>query len=133
MGRISLREIDNTKKQARLGITFAAGYIGRGLGTEAMQGFLDIFFGELGFETMVLDVASVNERAVRSYRRLGFAHVDSDWRTAYYSDDLPRPDNPVFAHLAPHIRHVDGTVSIEFFEMQLHAEQWRAHRAQQAR
>jgi RimJ/RimL family protein N-acetyltransferase len=133
MGRISLREIDNAKKQARLGITFSAAYVGRGLGTEAMQGFLDVFFGELGFVTMVLDVAAVNERAVRSYRSLGFLVVDSDWRTAYYSDDLPRLDNPVYAHLAPHIRPSDGTVAIEFFEMQLHAEQWRAHRAHQGR
>ena len=91
------------------------------------------FFGELGFVTMVLDVASVNERAVRSYLSLGFVHIDSDWRTAYYSDDLPRLDNPLFVHLAPHIRETDGTLAIEFFEMQLHAEQWRAHRAQKAR
>lgn len=132
MGRISLREIDTTKKQARLGITFSAAFVGRGLGTEAMRGFLDLFFGELGFAIMVLDVASVNERAVRSYRSLGFTHIDSDWRTAYYSDDLPALDNPLYAHLAPHIRSHDGLISIEFFEMQLHAADWRARNTRPA-
>ncbi|MFM2032551.1 MAG: hypothetical protein RLZZ297_1316 [Chloroflexota bacterium] len=132
MGRISLRDIDAAKKQARLGITISAAFVGRGLGTEAMRGFLDLFFGELGFEIMVLDVASVNERAVRSYRSLGFTHVDSDWRTAYYSDELPKLDNPVYAHLLPHIRMADGLLSIEFFEMQLNAADWRATRTPSA-
>lgn len=132
MGRISLRDIDSAKKQARLGITFSAAFVGRGLGTEAMRGFLDLFFGELGFATMVLDVASVNERAVRSYRSLGFTQIDSDWRTAYYSDDLPSLENPLYAHLKPHIRNTDGLLSIEFFEMQLHAAEWRAVRSPSA-
>ena len=43
IGRISLRDIDTRKSQARLGITFGAPYIGRGLGTEALALFLTGF------------------------------------------------------------------------------------------
>src|SRR4051812_1962938 len=56
MGRISLREIDMRRGEARLGITFGAPYVGRGLGTEALATFLDYYFTDLGFQAMVLDV-----------------------------------------------------------------------------
>ncbi len=65
IGRISLRDIDNRRQQARLGITFGAPYIGQGLGTEALALFLDFFFTDFGMQLMVLDVAAPNERAVR--------------------------------------------------------------------
>src|SRR2546430_7932888 len=54
IGRISLREIDERKGQARLGITFGAPYVGRGLGTEALATFLDYYFQVMGFGVMVL-------------------------------------------------------------------------------
>src|SRR4029079_6089957 len=58
IGRISLREIDTRKAQSRLGITFGAPYIGQGYGTEALALFLDYYFTDLGFQTMLLDVAA---------------------------------------------------------------------------
>ncbi len=67
IGRISLREIDERSGVARLGITFGAPYVGRGLGTEALAAFLDSYFTDLSFRAMVLDVAAPNQRAVRCY------------------------------------------------------------------
>ncbi|MBM4412545.1 MAG: GNAT family N-acetyltransferase [Chloroflexi bacterium] len=130
MGRISLRDIDNTLKQARLGITFSASYVGRGLGTEAMHGFLDYFFGELGFHIMVLDVAAINERAVRSYRSLGFVYVESDWRNAYHGVDMRLFESAPYAHLKPHVRVERDTMWIEFFEMRLTRDMWIHHTSQ---
>src|SRR5689334_16864564 len=49
VGRISLREVDERKGRARLGITFAAPFVGKGLGTEALRIFLDYYLMELGF------------------------------------------------------------------------------------
>lgn len=73
IGRISLREVDEQRRSARLGISLAQPYVGQGLGTEALQVFLDHYFGSLGFERLYLDVAAVNLRAVRCYERLAFA------------------------------------------------------------
>lgn len=130
MGRISLRDIDNDLKQARLGITFSASYVGRGLGTEAMHGFLDYFFGELGFTMMLLDVAAPNERAVRSYKSLGFTYVESDWRNAYQSVDLAILETPGYTHLKPFFVIKNGAVWVEFYEMHLSHDMWRQHKAQ---
>lgn len=70
IGRISLREIDERRGQARLGVTFGAPYVGRGLGTEALTLFLDYYFETLRYHLMALDVAAPNVRAVRCYTRL---------------------------------------------------------------
>lgn len=129
MGRISLRDIDNTNKQARLGITFSASYVGRGLGTEAMKGFLDNYFTSLEFATMVLDVAAPNERAVRSYRSLGFSYIESDWRNAYNSINVALLDTPRIQHLKSHFRVEQNMIWVEFYEMQLTHDMWRHYRA----
>jgi RimJ/RimL family protein N-acetyltransferase len=129
MGRISIRDIDTERKQARLGITFSASFVGRGLGTEAMHRFLDYYFDELGFVSMVLDVAAPNERAVRSYRSLGFTYIESDWRNAYHSIDLSILDAPNYRHLKPHFDIRNGAIWVEFFEMQLNRDEWKHRNA----
>jgi RimJ/RimL family protein N-acetyltransferase len=128
MGRISLREIDERKAQARLGITFGAPYVGRGLGTEAMAVFLDDYFTSQGFQVMVLDVAAPNVRAVRSYQRLGFSYVESDWRDAGYSFDRSVLDMPRYQSLRPFFRPSMRGVAVEFYEMRLSREEWFQHR-----
>jgi RimJ/RimL family protein N-acetyltransferase len=127
IGRISLREIDTRKAQARLGITFGAAYIGRGLGTEALALFLDYYFTELGFESMQLDVAAPNQRAVRSYERLGFSLIDSDWRLADSRFDRRILDDPRYANIHRFFRTGQHGLYVEFFEMRLLKTEWFAH------
>jgi RimJ/RimL family protein N-acetyltransferase len=127
IGRISLREIDTHLAQARLGITFGAPYIGQGLGTEALALFLDYYFTDLGFQTMLLDVAAPNQRAVRSYERLGFSLVGSDWRAADSRFDRHLLDDPRYSHLRKFFRWGQHGLYVEFFEMRLLKEEWFAH------
>ncbi len=126
MGRISLREIDNRRHEARLGITFGAPFVGRGLGTEALAIFLEHFFGELGFSAMLLDVAAPNIRAVRCYDRLGFRQISSDWREAGMLFDRHQLDQPRFQHLRQYFREGQRGVWVEFFEMRLDRDSWDA-------
>jgi RimJ/RimL family protein N-acetyltransferase len=126
IGRISLRDIDNRKAHARLGITFGAPFIGQGLGTEALALFLDHFFTGLRFDTMLLDVAAPNERAVRSYQRLGFGCVGSDWRVADSRFDRRVLDSPRYAHLRRFFRATARGLEVEFYEMRLHKTEWFA-------
>jgi len=74
VGRIGLRDMDG-QGSARLGIGLGADFLDRGLGTEALAGFLDWYFGEGGWSRIVLDVLTANARAVRVYEKLGFRHV----------------------------------------------------------
>src|SRR5262245_51220502 len=134
IGRISLRDINERTGRARLGITFGAPYIGQGLGTEGLAVFLDYYFTDLGFESMVLDVAAPNQRAVRSYERLGFRHVGSDWREAGYRFDARLLDSPRYAHLRRFFRSGQRGLYVEFFEMELLKEEWFArHQRDRAR
>lgn len=124
VGRISLREVDPKRSSARLGITFGAPFVGKGLGTEALSIFLDYYFGELGFQMMVLDVAGPNQRAIRCYERLGFRVVGSDWRGATSMFDRRVLSTPRYAHLAPFFRQGAYSLEVQFFDMELHKEKW---------
>jgi RimJ/RimL family protein N-acetyltransferase len=126
IGRISLREIDERKGQSRLGVTFGAPYVGKGLGTEALTLFLDYYFSILNFQVMVLDVAAPNQRAVRCYKRLGFQQIDSDWRDAGISFDPQIIDDPRYAHLRQFFRSGERGACVQFFEMRLRREEWLA-------
>lgn len=128
MGRISLREIDERKGQARLGITFGAPFVGRRLGTEALALFLDYYFTDLGFQVMVLDVAGPNQRAVRCYQRLGFRHIGEDWRCAGDQFDSRILDDPRYAHVRMFFRVGQRGPWVQFFEMQLLKEEWLARK-----
>jgi RimJ/RimL family protein N-acetyltransferase len=128
MGRISLREIDERRGQARLGVTFAAPYVSQGYGTDSLRMFFDYYFSDLGFVTMVLDVAAVNVRAVRCYERLGFVCVGSDWRTASGAFDNTILNDPRYAYLRRHFRLVPRGWQSEFLEMQLKKSEWLALR-----
>jgi diamine N-acetyltransferase len=79
LGRLSLRQIVG-RESARLGITLAADYVGQGYGTDAIRTFLAYYFGELGFETLYLDVAAPNQRAIHCYEKCGFKYIGSHYR-----------------------------------------------------
>ena len=128
IGRISLREVDDYAREARLGISLGAPYVGLGLGTEAMRVFLDYYFGEFGFERMVLDVAAFNQRAVRCYERLGFVYLDSDWRSAGNDPSLRLLSDPQYAPLTPFFRRGRFETFVEFYEMRLDRSVWIARR-----
>lgn len=128
IGRISLREIDQRGASARLGISLAQPYVGQGLGTEALALFLDkLYFGPMGFTVMRLDVAAVNQRAVRSYEKLGFEYVESEWRSAGNDPSARLVDDPRYAGLAHHFRRGRFETLVEFYEMELTRERWATH------
>jgi RimJ/RimL family protein N-acetyltransferase len=128
IGRISLRDIDQHARRARLGISLGAPYVGQGLGTEALILFLDYFFGQYAFLAMLLDVAAFNQRAVRCYENLGFRHVGSDWRSAGRDISLQRLNDPRYQDLQPFFRRNERSTLVQFYEMELHRDDWRTRR-----
>ncbi len=65
---------------------------GHGYGTEATRLMVDHAFGVLGLHRIALFVFEFNERAIRSYRRCGFAiegrSRESIWRDGRWWDEL---------------------------------------------
>jgi RimJ/RimL family protein N-acetyltransferase len=65
---------------------------GRGYGTEATTLMLDHAFGTLGLHRVGLSVFAFNERAIRSYRNVGFVvegrSREAIWRDGRFSDEI---------------------------------------------
>jgi RimJ/RimL family protein N-acetyltransferase len=124
IGRISLRDIDQRKGRARLGISLTPSHVGRGLGTEALELFLDYYFREMHFTVMVLDVAAFNQRAVHCYARMGFQEIDSDWRKSSFDSNMHLLDSDTYQHLRPFFRRERFGVWVLFLEMELQRDVW---------
>ncbi|GAU77843.1 GNAT family N-acetyltransferase [Fusibacter sp. 3D3] len=73
---ITLKNINWFKKRAELGIGVDPNHLGKGLGTTALNEYLEYVFNKFPIETMFLRVAVFNERARRSYEKVGFREVE---------------------------------------------------------
>ncbi len=86
---------------------------GRGYGTEATRLMLDHAFGSLGQHRVALSVFAFNERAIRSYEKVGFTTEgrsrEAIWRDGRYWDELHMSVlAEEWRHLPPLERREDG-------------------------
>jgi RimJ/RimL family protein N-acetyltransferase len=125
IGRISLRGIRPTES-ARLGIGFGAGFVGQGYGTESLRLFLRYYFTSLDFERMVLDVAAINRRAVRSYERCGFRYLGSHYQYAGTDRDLEFLQEQRYWHLRRFFKREGHRNLMLFYDMILERDEWLA-------
>lgn len=88
VGRISLRIINSGI--GFVGIALHPGHLGMGIGTEALTQFLDICRTSNLAETLWLDVAAENTRAIRCYENSGFIREFGDWRGGYFYLNMMR-------------------------------------------
>jgi RimJ/RimL family protein N-acetyltransferase len=104
IGQISLFAVSKNRS-ATLGIVIGREHWSNGLGTEAVQLMVDYGFAEMGLHRVELGVFSYNDRAIKSYTRVGFreegrrrennfhagrwhdevlmAILEDDWRTTH--------------------------------------------------
>jgi UDP-4-amino-4,6-dideoxy-N-acetyl-beta-L-altrosamine N-acetyltransferase len=73
IGNLGIHRIDGTNRKAEIGIVIGEpDYWDRGFGTEAMVVALQYAFEVLQLHKVSLEVLEYNERAIRTYGRLGF-------------------------------------------------------------
>ena len=125
IGSLTLRDI-NGKQSARLGITIGADFVSQGYGTEALELFLDHFFGVMDFARMVLDVAATNLRAVRCYRSMGFQESGQHYRPASDPSYRILQQEPHYRHLLRFFRRQAMATQVLFYDMTLTRELWRS-------
>jgi len=118
VGRLSLRQISG-RKSARLGITLGAEYVGQGYGTDAIHTFLVYYFQELGFETLYLDVASPNKRAIRCYEKCGFKHIDSRYRGVGSDERLTFLKDDKYRDVRRFFKKERGRNLVLFYDMKI--------------
>lgn len=117
VGELALRELDETRRSARLGIHLRSDRLGQGYGTDALLAFLHYYFLRLRFAVLHLDVAESNIRAIRVYERCGF-------RVAGRFDRLDRSGRDVFSdpdlrEEQRYFRKRQGRIYARFLEMRL--------------
>jgi RimJ/RimL family protein N-acetyltransferase len=128
IGSITLREIDG-RRSARLGITLGADYVNQGYGSEALTLFLNYYFGELGFEKMVLDVTAHNRRAIRVYEKLGFKRVGQREQSVGRGKALALLKEPRYADVRRFFRRDRlGRYWALCYDMELTREDWKKER-----
>lgn len=85
IGELSLMDIDRINRNAHVRIAiFESSNFGKGYGTEAMEMLLDYAFGNMNLHRIELSVYSFNERAIRSYEKLGFCKEGVQREVLYY-------------------------------------------------
>jgi RimJ/RimL family protein N-acetyltransferase len=83
IGTIGLKELCLAHGNAELAIFMDRDHIGGGWGTDAQRALLSFAFRSLGLERVYLTTAAEdNERAIRSYQKVGF-QVEGRMRSAY--------------------------------------------------
>jgi RimJ/RimL family protein N-acetyltransferase len=76
IGFVDLRNINHRQRTAELGIMIGEQDCwGKGFGTETLYLVLDYAFSVLGLHNIMLSMAGYNERALRTYRRVGFREI----------------------------------------------------------
>ena len=93
IGTCAFSQLDGDNGSALYHITIGeSDSWGHGYGTEATRLMLDHAFGTLGLHRIALFVFEFNERAIRAYRRAGFAiegrSRESVWRDGRWWDEL---------------------------------------------
>ncbi|HEY8178921.1 MAG TPA: GNAT family protein [Candidatus Limnocylindria bacterium] len=72
VGTTWLKEVNMIDGSAELAIFMDRDHLGGGWGTDAQRALLAFGFGSLGLERVWLTVDPANDRAVRSYEKVGF-------------------------------------------------------------
>jgi RimJ/RimL family protein N-acetyltransferase len=76
IGRCLFFNVDHVNRSAMFGIFIGEkAYWGKGYGHEATKLLLDYGFNLLNLNSIMLGVMSFNERALRSYQRVGFKEI----------------------------------------------------------
>jgi len=113
---VALMRIDwEARRVGDVGVRVHPERCDRGIGSEALRAVLQTAFGA-GIDSVSLDVAASNDRAIRCYERVGFETVGEIWRPA---PDLVEVDLTLkrFAFVAPHVRHADVAPELRFLVM----------------
>lgn len=93
IGGCGINKVDWMNRVATVGIYIGdEDFRGKGYGTEAMELLVDFIFNQMNINRIQLFVFSFNERAIRSYKKVGFVEEgrlkQSVFRNGRYYDEI---------------------------------------------
>ncbi len=72
IGGCGINDLDWKNSVATVGIFLGKNFLSQGYGTDAMNVLVDFIFSEMNIHKVMLYVYAFNERAVKSYQKVGF-------------------------------------------------------------
>ena len=124
LGFLNIYDIDWENKKARLGIYLGCEDTDKGYGTEAIKTLLPYYFEKMKFKELYLDVAALNQRAIKCYLNCGFEFV----RTKFKKHD---PRNKInifgderFKDIRKYFKKEGDEILVQFEEMRITKEMW---------
>ena len=72
LGFIGFKNISYIMRSSLLGIVFDPNMVSKGLGTRSLDDLLDYYFNEMNMRKLYLEVNAWNDRAIKSYEKVGF-------------------------------------------------------------
>ncbi|MPN46286.1 hypothetical protein SDC9_193871 [bioreactor metagenome] len=72
IGGIEINNLDLKNSNCIIAIYMHPEYLGRGIGTQAINLLLDLLFDRFSLNKIKLNVFDFNERAIKSYKKAGF-------------------------------------------------------------
>jgi UDP-4-amino-4,6-dideoxy-N-acetyl-beta-L-altrosamine N-acetyltransferase len=78
VGAINLHKINVLNKSSEWGWNIGEdNYVGKGYGKKILHRFLDMFFNEMGFKTLITEVTVDNNIAISIYENFGFETAET--------------------------------------------------------
>ena len=85
IGGCGINKVDWKNSIAEVGIFLGKPYWNKGYGTDALKTLINFIFNEMNINKVKLEVFSFNERAIRSYKKIGFKK-EGIFRNGQYYD-----------------------------------------------
>lgn len=126
VGYVGLYQTSYDKREAWMGIQFAADKRGMGYCKEALTLLCEAFFHTWRMERMMLEVAMFNEGGIRCYERVGFVAIRRFWNPNAYQRRLDFENDPRLAPVKHYFRRGENGVEVEFLEMAATGETFTA-------
>lgn len=124
IGFLSLFKIDRKNKSSEVGIYLGYEFINQGYGTDALLTLMKYYFEKLGWDKLLLDVAALNKRAIRSYEKCGFRQVRTKFKVNDPRTKIDVFSNDRFKNVRKYFRKRGKDVLVQFDEMVMSKEMW---------
>ncbi|MCJ7497675.1 MAG: GNAT family N-acetyltransferase [candidate division Zixibacteria bacterium] len=124
LGFLSLYDIDWDNKKAKLGIYLGYEYIDKGYGTEAIKTFLPYYFEKMRFKELYLDVASLNQRAIKCYLKCGFEFAGTKFNKHDPRNKIDIFGDERFKDIRKYFKKEGEEIMVQFEEMRIAEEMW---------
>ncbi len=85
IGGCGINELDWKNSVATVGIFLGKPFLSQGYGTDAMEVLTNFIFSEMNIHKVMLHVFAFNERAIKSYKKVGFK-IEGTLRSQIFRD-----------------------------------------------